>query len=67
MDNFKCAFAFRLRTLREKKGISRKTLAELCGLSKDMVAKYERGECMPSLGTIFVLANALEVDFSKLF
>lgn len=42
-------FSRRLRKLREKRGISRKALAELCGLSRNSVERYERGERIPSL------------------
>lgn len=42
-------FSKRLRKLREKRGISRKTLAELCGMSRNSVERYERGERIPSL------------------
>ena len=66
-EDYKYIFSRRLKSYRERKGISKHTLAELCGLSKDMVAKYERGECMPSIGSLLVLANALGVDFSEFF
>lgn len=42
-------FSGRMRKLREKRGISRKTLAELCGMSRNSVERYERGERIPSL------------------
>lgn len=42
-------FPERLRQLREKKGISRRVLSELCGLSKNEISRYERGERSPCL------------------
>lgn len=52
----------RLRTLRERRGMSRRTLSELCGLSKNMIAVYERGEADPSTETLCALADILEVS-----
>lgn len=55
-------FPVRLRRLREKRGVSRRTLSELCGLSKDMIAIYERGEAEPTAKTICILAEHFEVS-----
>ena len=38
------SFPQRLQALREKRRLSRRTLAELCGLSKNMISLYERGD-----------------------
>ena len=37
-------FAFRLRKLRERRRVSLRSLAVLCGVSKSDMARYERGE-----------------------
>ena len=37
-------FPARLRKLREAKRINAKALGELCGLSKNMIGQYEKGE-----------------------
>ena len=55
-------FSVRLRRLRERKGLSRRALSELCGLSKNMIAVYERGEADPSTETICQLANLFGVS-----
>lgn len=55
-------FSVRLRRLRERKGLSRRALSELCGLSKNMIAVYERGEADPSTETIRQLANLFGVS-----
>ena len=55
-------FAVRLRKLREHRGMSRRTLSELCGLSKNMIAVYERGEAEPSAATICLLADHFGVS-----
>ncbi|MFR4199622.1 MAG: helix-turn-helix domain-containing protein [Flavonifractor plautii] len=41
-------FAFRLRKLRERRRVSRRTLADLCGVSKSAMARYERGSGNPA-------------------
>lgn len=46
--------------------MSRKALGELCGLSKDMVGQYERGEREPSVGTLIELADYFEVPVDYL-
>ena len=60
------AFSRRLQELREAKNLDRKTLAELCGLSKDMVGQYERGEKMPSLKTAITMADYFDVSLDYL-
>lgn len=56
----------RLQRARERKGISRKTLSELCGLSKGQVGRYERGEREPRASDIILLADALDVSVEEL-
>lgn len=55
-------FPQRLQTLREKRRLSRRTLAELCGLSKNMISLYERGEKAPSVDALVSLADFFEVS-----
>jgi transcriptional regulator with XRE-family HTH domain len=56
----------RLRYLRERRGISRSTMSELCGLSKSMISKYERGERQPTLEPLMELADFFEVSIDYL-
>lgn len=62
MDN---DFPSRLRKLRERRGMNRKALGERCGLSKNIVGQYERGEKEPVLSTAVKLAEIFDtsVDF----
>lgn len=55
------AFPQRLQKLRERKRLNRKALGELCGLSKNIIGQYERGEKEPSVGTLIELADYFEV------
>lgn len=56
------AFPQRIQTLREKRRLSRRTLAELCGLSKNMISLYERGEKAPSVDALINLADFFGVS-----
>ena len=59
-------FRQRLQQLREKKGISRKVLSELCGLYSDAVRRYERGEDEPTLHSLVALAEYFDVSVDYL-
>ena len=52
----------RLKELREGKGYSLRTLAELCNTSKSAVSLYEKGERSPKYEVIQTLARVLDVD-----
>lgn len=59
MDNARNAteFAMRLQKLRKRKKMTRKSLGECCGLSKNIIGMYERGEKEPSASSLEKLAN----------
>ncbi len=59
-------FPTRLRKLREAKRINAKALGELCGLSKNMIGQYEKGEKMPSAKSLMALADFLDVSIDYL-
>ncbi len=60
------AFPNRLQKLRERRQISQKTLGELCGLSKNMIARYERGQREPSVETLVAIADFFDVSVDDL-
>ena len=60
------AFAGRLRALREARGLDRKVLEELCGLSPCAAGRYERGDRTPDITTAMALAEFLEVSLDTL-
>ena len=55
-------FPSRLKRLRERKRINRKALGECCGLSKNMIGMYERGEKEPTIATLIEIADFFEVS-----
>lgn len=59
-------FPDRLRGLRERRGISRRTLSELCGLPHDTIRRFERGEMLPSLDAAAEIANFFDVSLDWL-
>lgn len=59
-------FSRRLSELRQKRGISRKTLGELCGLGKDMIGQYEDCKAEPKLSTLIHLADYFNVSIDYL-
>ena len=63
---FSDAFAVVLQRHREAKNLSRQALAQKAGLHQTYVGMIERGLSNPSLDTANVLAEALEISFSKL-
>lgn len=59
-------FRQRLQCLRERKGISRKVLSELCGMHSDAIRRYERGEDEPGLHSLIAIAEYFEVSVDYL-
>jgi transcriptional regulator with XRE-family HTH domain len=59
-------FAERLQKMRERRRISRGVMSELCGLSKSVISKYERGERQPKLETLILLADFFECSIDYL-
>ena len=58
-------FPERLRRLRERRGMNRKALGECCGMSKNIIGQYERGEKEPTIGPLVQLADffGVSVDY----
>ena len=58
-------YAMRLRWLREQKKMKRRVASELCGLSKNMMKRYENGEVEPKASALILLADfyGVSVDY----
>jgi len=56
-----------LRTLREQRGLSMRSLADLCGMSPNTVSLIERGATSPNVSTLHQLATALKVPITAFF
>lgn len=55
-------FPERLRRLRERKRMNQKALGECCGVSKNTVARWERGEREPGASSLIKIADFFEVS-----
>ena len=59
-------FGARVRKLREASGLSQERFAQVCGLHRTYVGSIERGERNVALLNLVRIAEALEVDPSRL-
>jgi len=57
----------RLREAREKSAITVRELARRISVSPSLVSQIERGRVMPSVGTLFAIANLLGLVIDDLF
>src|SRR5471032_3221860 len=57
----------KLRQARERKNMSVRGLARYVGVSPSLVSQIERGRVMPSVGTLYSLANELGLVVDDLF
>src|SRR6185295_8835979 len=58
---------WRLKRLREVKGVTLEDLAQQTGLTKSFLSKVERGISMPSIATVLKIADAFKVSAGSLF
>lgn len=59
-------FGERLRALRERRGETQRSLADLTGMTHPYISEMERGLKVPSLTTLNRLAIALECEVTDL-
>ncbi|MBK9055228.1 MAG: cupin domain-containing protein [Chloroflexi bacterium] len=57
----------RIRTIRERQGLSLRAVAERCGLSINAISLIERGENSPTVSSLHHLATALGVPITSFF
>ena len=60
-------FGERLRSRRKARGLSLRQLGEGTGLTASFLAQVERGEANPSIGSLHLIANALDVPIFYFF
>jgi transcriptional regulator with XRE-family HTH domain len=63
----KYQFGEKLRSVRERKKITMKEVAEKAGLSESLISQIERNKVSPAIDTLLVIAEILEIDFEYLF
>jgi transcriptional regulator with XRE-family HTH domain len=66
-DPIQLAFGTRLRSIRERKGLTQEQLADLSGLHRTYIWGIEQGRRNPSLINIVRIAEALGLKVGDLF
>lgn len=59
MDN---EFPVRLRKLRERRRMKRYVLSDLCGVSRNMIGRYESGAAKPTIEVLEKLADVFDTS-----
>ena len=67
MKKIRYRFGDKLRNIREKKGVTLKTVASLISVSESLISQIERNKVSPSIDTLFAIAEALDIDLDYLF
>ncbi len=67
MKKIQYRFGEKLRDIREKKGITLKTVASRVAVSESLISQIERNKVSPSIDTLFAIAESLDVDLDYLF
>jgi len=57
----------RIRTLRERRGMSLKAVSEAAGVSESFLSQVERGVASPSIASVQRIARALDTSIAELF
>ena len=52
----------RLQAIREKRGLSQRELARLCGIGESLISKYENGWGDPNTATLKLIAETLNIS-----
>jgi transcriptional regulator with XRE-family HTH domain len=67
MINLKEVFAANLKRKRKELGYTQLHLAELTSYSEKTISKWESGSVIPSVETLYLLANVLNVSMESFF
>ena len=59
-------FPQKLQSMRERRRLPRQMLADLCGLTRSAIARYERGERFPTIENLIVLADFFDTSIDNL-
>jgi len=65
--DIKYRFGEKLRLVREKRGMTLKSVALKAQVSESLVSQIERNRVSPSIDTLFTIADVLEIDLDYLF
>jgi len=65
--NMKYKFGEKLRTVRDRKGLTLKDVAQRANVSESLVSQVERNRVSPSIDTLLLIADVLDIDYEYLF
>ena len=65
-EEFLKKFGANLRDLREEKGISLREFERRCDIDRPRLSKIEQGKANPTIYTLHIICEALEVDLKTL-
>lgn len=60
------SIGMRIREARQARGMTLQALADMSGLSPSMLSLVERGRASPSIGSLIVIASALEISMADI-
>ncbi|MFW5715834.1 MAG: helix-turn-helix domain-containing protein [Spirochaetota bacterium] len=60
-------FGGKLRTVRQRKAMTLKTVASAAGISEGLLSQIERNKVSPSIDTLLSIAEVLDIDLDYLF
>jgi transcriptional regulator with XRE-family HTH domain len=63
----KCKFGEKLRAVRERRGYTLKNVAQRASVSESLVSQIERNKVSPSVDTLLLIADILDIDYEYLF
>lgn len=66
-QEFIILFGKNLRKIRESKKMSMQTLADMTNIEYSQISRIERGLINTSVGIIYEISKALEIDVTELF
>ena len=64
---YRHAFGSKLRTVRERKGLTMKQVAAQVGVTESLISQIEREKVSPSIDTLLSISEVLEIDLEYLF
>ena len=65
--NMKYKFGEKLRAVRERRGYTLKDVATRASVSESLVSQIERNKVSPSVDTLLLIADVLDIDYEYLF
>lgn len=63
----KYKFGEKIRSVRERKGITMKEVAEKCGVTESLISQIERNKVSPAIETLLSIVDVMDIDIEYLF